>query len=534
MARQTRFSPVAKSISRILLVLSLGGGTLADGMPSAANALPELQNGQPSTLPLQMPFRSGEAWIVGADGYFYGEGGHTGSNHYATDWNATNDNGKPTLSMAAGTVTTASGPVGGLCPDTGYGCQVVVSHADGYSTRYAHLSNITVALNDYVAAGTVLGYVSDTGSAEGVHLHLGFNKDGGASRYPGPMFTASGLVTLADATTYTSANGRQYVGELVNNWNGDGRVSEIYVRNTSPGVRTLTISFRDRFGGVVITETVANVPVQGVRRLPVSLSGRIPANGLGWAYIDGAESLAVSVVTRRTTPDRDGALNAVTSAQINNRTNNTGNSYAYIPLGMKLVPSGPTKSSTVIRISNPTSTPVTFQIEFRGLGGTCTSTNYTRSNQTVSAYGMYILPLTGVWDLGDPWCGSVTISTTGSPLSVIYNTTVTSETTGVTNMFQTMNAFTSGSATPNWKVSLFAIRLANGFNTPIVAQNISGQVIPAVDLQLSCVRDPGSTVGPAQFSASNSTAINNFASYAFNPVVNTSSFPWDGGSDPHF
>lgn len=524
LARLSHLAPQRPG-QRMLISVALATALCGAITSPHAEALPSLQNGQPSALPIQMPFRSGEAWTVGGAGFFYGEGGHQNEDYYSTDWNSAGDEGKPAVAIAAGTVTQVVAPP---CPDVSYGCEVRVAHAGGYSTIYGHFSNVAVAVNDTVAAGTVLGYVGNTGNSDGAHLHLSFRYNNGASRYPSPMFTASGLVTLADNTAYTSANGRQYVGELVNNWGGDGRVSEIYIRNTSAAGRPLTISYRNISGGVIKTETIADIPVRGVRRLPVNLESRIPSGSLGWAYIDGAESLAVSVVTRRTAPDRDGALNAVTSAQINNRTNNTGNSYAYIPLGMKYVQSGNTRSSTYIKIANPTSTQATFQVEYRGLGGLCTSTNYTQSNLTVNAFGMYTLPLLNVGGLGTSWCGSVTISTSGSPLSVVYSTTTAPEATGVANMFQTMNAFTSGSPTPNWKISLFAIRLANGFNTPVVAQNISGQEIPTGDLQMNCVRDPGSGVGPAQFTVSNSAAIGNFASYAFNPVTDYSSFPWDG------
>ncbi|MBD8634313.1 M23 family metallopeptidase [Stenotrophomonas sp. CFBP 13725] len=56
----------------------------------------------------------------------------------------------------------------------GYGRHVVVDHADGYSSWYAHLDRIDAALHvgSIVRAGQRLGSVGSTGSATGPHLHL--------------------------------------------------------------------------------------------------------------------------------------------------------------------------------------------------------------------------------------------------------------------------------------------------------------------------------------------------------------------------
>ena len=54
----------------------------------------------------------------------------------------------------------------------GYGATVVVQHADGTKTRYAHLSARLVKQGDTVGAGDALGRAGKSGRATGTHLHF--------------------------------------------------------------------------------------------------------------------------------------------------------------------------------------------------------------------------------------------------------------------------------------------------------------------------------------------------------------------------
>ena len=54
----------------------------------------------------------------------------------------------------------------------GFGKFVVVEHADGVTTRYAHLSRITVRVGQYVKTRATVGLVGATGEASGPHLHF--------------------------------------------------------------------------------------------------------------------------------------------------------------------------------------------------------------------------------------------------------------------------------------------------------------------------------------------------------------------------
>lgn len=56
--------------------------------------------------------------------------------------------------------------------DIGYGYLIVIDHANGFATYYAHLSNIYVFEGQAVERGQVIGAVGSTGWSTGPHLHF--------------------------------------------------------------------------------------------------------------------------------------------------------------------------------------------------------------------------------------------------------------------------------------------------------------------------------------------------------------------------
>ena len=93
--------------------------------------------------------------------------------------------GAATVAVAGGTVTlvktgcTHNYKKTSSCGcNGGYGNYVVVSHADGMSTLYAHLATVSVSYGQSVSTGTVVGTVGSTGWSTGFHLHFGVMKNG--------------------------------------------------------------------------------------------------------------------------------------------------------------------------------------------------------------------------------------------------------------------------------------------------------------------------------------------------------------------
>ena len=64
------------------------------------------------------------------------------------------------------------------------GGYIVLRHADGTETHYAHLATSYVREGQRVHSGQVIGRVGDTGLCTGPHLHLGMKKGG---KYVNPL-----------------------------------------------------------------------------------------------------------------------------------------------------------------------------------------------------------------------------------------------------------------------------------------------------------------------------------------------------------
>ncbi|MEA2859081.1 MAG: hypothetical protein QOC72_1120 [Methylobacteriaceae bacterium] len=74
------------------------------------------------------------------------------------------DYGAPVRATAAGRVVTAEWT-------GGYGKMVEVDHGSGITSRYGHLSAITVREGEMIDARTIIGRIGSTGRATGPHLH---------------------------------------------------------------------------------------------------------------------------------------------------------------------------------------------------------------------------------------------------------------------------------------------------------------------------------------------------------------------------
>ena len=74
----------------------------------------------------------------------------------------------------------ADGTVRETGENAGYGNYLVIGHADGFATLYAHCSSLHVRAGQQVTRGEKVAQVGQSGKATGPHLHLELWKDGRA------------------------------------------------------------------------------------------------------------------------------------------------------------------------------------------------------------------------------------------------------------------------------------------------------------------------------------------------------------------
>ena len=75
-------------------------------------------------------------------------------------------------------MTVADGVVSFVGWKGGYGNTVEVEHANGYKTRYAHNSRLTVKVGQVMSAGDEIAKAGSTGRSTGPHVHLEVFKNG--------------------------------------------------------------------------------------------------------------------------------------------------------------------------------------------------------------------------------------------------------------------------------------------------------------------------------------------------------------------
>jgi murein DD-endopeptidase MepM/ murein hydrolase activator NlpD len=117
---------------------------------------------------------------------FAASGAYNGKGHNGIDLGASI--GTPIKAALSGTVL-ATGNTDNVRGCYSFGKWVMVKHANGLNTMYAHLSQINVAAGQSVATGGILGYSGETGYATGPHLHFGVY-----------VSSATQILRLGDAT----------------------------------------------------------------------------------------------------------------------------------------------------------------------------------------------------------------------------------------------------------------------------------------------------------------------------------------------
>ncbi|MFH1213035.1 MAG: M23 family metallopeptidase [Candidatus Neomarinimicrobiota bacterium] len=93
----------------------------------------------------------------------------TSENHYGVDVAAAE--GTPIKAAAAGVVVFSNWTYN-------LGNMIILYHSGGYFSIYGHNQRNSVVEHQYVARGSVIGYLGNTGKSEGPHLHLEIWREG--------------------------------------------------------------------------------------------------------------------------------------------------------------------------------------------------------------------------------------------------------------------------------------------------------------------------------------------------------------------
>lgn len=120
------------------------------------------------------------------DTAFARSGAYNGKGHNGIDFAASI--GTPVKAALTGTVL-GTGNTDSVRGCYSFGKWVMIKHANGLNTMYAHLSQINVSQGQSVATGDIVGYSGETGYATGPHLHFGVY-----------VSSATQIVTLGSAT----------------------------------------------------------------------------------------------------------------------------------------------------------------------------------------------------------------------------------------------------------------------------------------------------------------------------------------------
>lgn len=101
---------------------------------------------------------------------FAQSGAYNGKGHNGIDFAA--PIGTPVRTSLTGTVV-GVGNTDAVRGCYSFGKWVMIQHANGLSTMYAHLSQVGVTQGESIPTGEIIGYSGETGYATGPHLHFG-------------------------------------------------------------------------------------------------------------------------------------------------------------------------------------------------------------------------------------------------------------------------------------------------------------------------------------------------------------------------
>ncbi|MET9803631.1 LysM peptidoglycan-binding domain-containing M23 family metallopeptidase [Streptomyces sp. NPDC006368] len=132
--------------------------TRASRSAAKAEAAPAQPAAETSGSGFTAPVSAGVSTPYRASGSMWSSGYHTGVDFTASS-------GTSVKAVGPGTVVSAGW-------SGSYGNEVVIKHADGNYSQYAHLSSLSVSSGQSVSGGQQIGLSGSTGNSTGPHLHF--------------------------------------------------------------------------------------------------------------------------------------------------------------------------------------------------------------------------------------------------------------------------------------------------------------------------------------------------------------------------
>ncbi|MEU6556900.1 M23 family metallopeptidase [Streptomyces sp. NPDC046915] len=188
----------ASAVLGVGVASAVGPHTAAAATTAAKPVAAKPAAAKPAVKPAAKPAANSAAtWVDPVKKYtlsagFDQAGSHWMHKHSGQDFAV--PSGTNVVAAHNGTVVKAGGNGAGDGP--AYGNAIVVKHADGQYSQYAHLSRIDVRVGQTVATGQHIAESGNTGNSTGPHLHFEIRStpNYGSAIDPVPFLRAKGVI----------------------------------------------------------------------------------------------------------------------------------------------------------------------------------------------------------------------------------------------------------------------------------------------------------------------------------------------------
>ncbi len=227
------------------------------------------------------------------------------------------------------------------------------------------------------------------------------------------------------------------------------------------------------------------------------------SDGAGSAIVESDQPIAaiVNMLARGQTPT-SGSYTAFSE----------GSESFFMPFAFKNLSSSVGVINSQLIIQNVGTAPVDVSVEL--IGGASGAVDYTKTINDLPAGESYYYDQSEEGNLPASWYGSAKVSAPGGQIAVVGN-----QFSGSHGLL-TYPGFPEGYT--EWVVPLYLSRLANGYNSVIAIQNVSGGTLAAGSITVTFTPDPSLSASP--FPIINTAAIANNAVWILNPRANAA-FP---------